>query len=111
VDAQLQVGEASSTVTVTGGMPAVNTADATVGQTTTSEQITTLPLVNRTPYSLLTLTPGVQSTQSAITLGFPAQRTFINGGSDATMGSVKLLPGWRSEYFVFKEHGKCCTES
>lgn len=88
VDAQLQVGQASSTVTVVGGVPAVNTSDATVGQTTTSEQITTLPLVNRTPYSLLTLTPGVQNTSSAITLGFPAQRTFINGGADATMGSV-----------------------
>lgn len=88
VDAQLQIGEATSTVTVEGGLPAVNTSDATIGQTTTSEQITTLPLVNRTPYSLLTLTPGVQNTQNAITLGFPAQRTFINGGADATMGSV-----------------------
>jgi hypothetical protein len=88
VDAQLQLGEATSTVTVEGGVPVVNTADATVGQTTTTEQITTLPLVNRTPYSLLTLIPGVQNTSSAITLGFPAQRTFINGGSDATMGSV-----------------------
>jgi len=80
VDAQLQLGEASSTVTVEGGLPTVNTSDATVGQTTTSEQITTLPLVNRTAYSLLTLTPGVQNTSSAITLGFPAQRTFINHG-------------------------------
>ena len=88
VDAQLQLGQASSTITVEGGVPAVNTADATVGQTTTSEQITTLPLVNRTAYTLLTLTPGVQNTSSAITLGFPAQRTFINGGADATMGSV-----------------------
>jgi len=88
VDAHLQLGEATSTVTVEGGVPAVNTADATVGQTTTTEQITTLPLVNRNPYSLLTLTPGVQSTQNAIALGFPAQRTFINGGTDATMGSV-----------------------
>ena len=63
VAAHLQLGEATSTVTVEGGVPAVNTADATVGQTTTTEQITTLPLVNRNPYSLLTLTPGVQSTQ------------------------------------------------
>ncbi|MFL6449496.1 MAG: carboxypeptidase regulatory-like domain-containing protein [Bryobacteraceae bacterium] len=88
VDAHLQLGEATSTITVEGGVPAVNTSDATVGQTVTTEQITTLPLVNRNPYSLLTLTPGVQSTQDAIALGFPAQRTFINGGTDATMGSV-----------------------
>lgn len=88
VDAHLQLGEASSTITVEGGVPAINTSDATVGQTVTTEQITTLPLVGRNAYSLLTLTPGVQNTQNAIALGFPAQRTFINGGADATMGSV-----------------------
>ena len=30
----------------------------------------------------------MQNTGNAIALGFPAQRTFINGGADATMGSV-----------------------
>ena len=72
-------------------MAAVNTSEATVGQTVESQQIISLPLVNRSVYSLLTLTPGVQSTSNAITLGFPAQRTFINGGSDATMGSVNYF--------------------
>ena len=88
VDAKLEIGEATSTVTVEGGVAAVNTTDAVVGQTINRQQIGELPLVNRNAYSLLTLTPGVQSTQNAITLGFPAQRTFINGGSDATMGST-----------------------
>ncbi len=88
VDARLEIGETSNTVTVEAGVPLVNTTDATVGQTVTTQQITTLPIVNRSVYSLLTLTPGVQNTQNAIALGFPAQRTFINGGADATMGSV-----------------------
>jgi hypothetical protein len=88
LDAKLEVGEAASTIRVEGAPPAVNTSDATVGQTVATEQITTLPLVNRNVYSLLTLTPGVQNTTNAIALGFPAQRTFINGGADATMGSV-----------------------
>ncbi len=88
VDAHLEIGEAASTIRVEASAPLVNTSDATVGQTVTAEQVTTLPLVNRNAYSLLTLTPGVQSTANAIALGFPAQRTFINGGSDATMGSV-----------------------
>jgi Carboxypeptidase regulatory-like domain len=88
VDATLQIGEASSTVTVEAAAPAVNTSDATVGQTVTTAQITTLPLVNRDVYSLLTITPGVQHTESLNKLGFPSQRTFINGGADATMGSV-----------------------
>ena len=49
---------------------------------------------HRCPWSIApsircsTLTPGVQITHNAIALGFPAQRTFINGGADATMGSV-----------------------
>ena len=88
VDAHLEVGEAASTVEVQGTAPLVNTEDATVGQTVGTDQITTLPLVNRNVYSLLSLTPGVQYTANAIALGFPAQRTFINGGADATMGSV-----------------------
>ena len=88
VDAHLLVGDATATVTVEASAPLVNTTDATVGQTVNKEQITTLPLVNRSVYSLLNITPGVQNTGNAIALGFPAQRTFINGGSDATMGSV-----------------------
>jgi len=88
VDAHLEIGETTNTITVEGGAPLVNTTDATVGTTVDTQQITTLPIVNRSVYSLLGLTPGVQNTQNAITLGFPAQRTFINGGSDATMGSV-----------------------
>ena len=88
VDARLEVGETTAAVTVNAAAVAVNTTDATVGQTVSTEQITTLPIVNRSVYSLLTLTPGVQNTTNAIALGFPAQRTFINGGADATMGSV-----------------------
>ncbi|MBS1855832.1 MAG: TonB-dependent receptor [Acidobacteria bacterium] len=88
VDAHVEIGETTNTITVEGGAPLVNTTDATVGQTVDTQQITTLPIVNRSVYSLLNLTPGVQNTSTAITLGFPAQRTFINGGSDATMGSV-----------------------
>jgi hypothetical protein len=88
VDAHMEVGEASSTVEVQATAPLVNTEDAAVGQTVGTDQITTLPLVNRNVYSLLSLTPGVQYTANAIALGFPAQRTFINGGADATMGSV-----------------------
>ena len=88
VDAHLELGDAASEIRVEGAAPSVNTTEASVSQTIGTEQITTLPLVNRNVYSLLTLTPGVQNTTNAIALGFPAQRTFINGGSDATMGSV-----------------------
>ena len=91
VDAKLQIGAATSTITVAAAAPAVNTSEASVGQTVEGVQINTLPLVNRSVYSLLTLTPGVQNTSNAIALGFPAQRTFVNGGADATMGSVNYF--------------------
>ena len=91
VDGTLPVGGTATSVTVETAAPAVNTTDAAVAQTVDSAQITALPIVNRSVYSLLPLTPGVQNTQNAITLGFPAQRTFINGGSDATMGSVNYF--------------------
>ncbi len=61
-------------------------------------EITSLPLVERNVYTLLDLTPGVQSNNngvaaastgtSSLILGFPEQRTLINGGTDGGTGSV-----------------------
>ena len=70
VDVRLQVGDSTATITIESAAPLVNTTDSTVGQTVNEEQITTLPLVNRSVYSLLSLTPGVQQTGNAIALGF-----------------------------------------
>src|SRR5262249_21571640 len=60
--------------------------------------IQSLPLVDRNVYTLLDLTPGVQSNNngiasassgtSSLVLGFPEQRTLINGGADGGTGSV-----------------------
>jgi hypothetical protein len=44
--------------------------------------------VGRNVYSLLNLTPGVESTGNSIVLGYPEQRTMINGGVDGGTGSV-----------------------
>jgi hypothetical protein len=93
VDAAMEIGELSQTVTVTGGAPLVNTTSAEVGRTVENAEVVNLPLVNRNVYQLLTLTPGVQynSTQfgqPSIVLGYPEQRTLINGGVDGGAGSV-----------------------
>ena len=109
--AGLEIGEAASTIQVEGAAPLVNTTDATVGQTVGTDQITTLPLVNRNVYSLLTLTPGVQQTSNAIALGFPAQRTFINGGADATMGSVNYYLDGGTEHVDPAQHRQHDTQS
>jgi len=99
VDVSLAVGQVNETVTITDSAPAeVNTSTSEIGRTIQSGEITSLPLVERNVYTLLDLTPGVQSNNngvaaastgtSSLILGFPEQRTLINGGVDGGTGSV-----------------------
>lgn len=99
VDISLEVGSVSEEVTIaTTATPEVNTNNAELGRTIQSKEIENLPLVERNVYTLLDLTPGVQSnnngvatasaTTSNLSLGFPEQRTLINGGTDGGTGSV-----------------------
>ena len=98
VDFALEVGQVNETVTITDETPQINTSSAELGRTIETKEIENLPLVERNVFALLDLTPGVQSnnagvaTASAATnnnvLGFPEQRTIINGGTDGGTGSV-----------------------
>jgi hypothetical protein len=98
VDVPLSVGQGSESVTVDEAPPEVNTTTAEIGRTIEATEITTLPLVDRNVYTLLDLTPGVQSNNngvatassgtSSLVLGYPEQRTLINGGTDGGTGSV-----------------------
>ncbi|HLK69653.1 MAG TPA: carboxypeptidase regulatory-like domain-containing protein [Bryobacteraceae bacterium] len=88
VDAILDVGTVTEEVDVTSTAPLVNTDNSQIGRTVENSEITTLPIVGRNVYSLLNLTPGVESTANSIVLGYPEQRTMINGGVDGGTGSV-----------------------
>jgi hypothetical protein len=98
IDLVLQLGAISETVTVEQATPLVNTATTDLSKTVDTAAIRSLPLVDRNVYSLLDLTPGVQSNNngvasasastSSLALGFPEQRTLINGGADSGTGSV-----------------------
>jgi len=88
VDATLDVGQITDSVEVVATAATVNTENAQIGRTVNTAEITTLPIVGRNVYSLLTLTPGVSSSGNSIVLGFPEQRTTINGGVDGGAGSV-----------------------
>jgi hypothetical protein len=98
VDQALSVGGVAETVNVAGEAPEVNTATADLSKTIDAAAIQSLPLVDRNVYTLLDLTPGVQSNNngvasassgtSSLVLGFPEQRTLINGGADGGTGSV-----------------------
>lgn len=99
IDIALEVGGVDEQVTITTAAPEINTSSTELGRTVQSQEIENLPLVERNVYTLLDLTPGVQSnngggiatasaTTSNLSLGFPEQRTLINGGTDGGTGSV-----------------------
>ena len=87
-DVKLQIGEVNQSVSVTSEIPLVNTSTPELGRTVENAEITNLPLVNRNVYTLLDITPGVQRNDNSIVLGYPEQRTLINGGTDGGAGSV-----------------------
>src|SRR5947208_10045074 len=89
-DVTLQIGKTGETVEVTDALPLINVTNPEIGRTVQNQEINQLPLVNRNIYSLLTLTPGVQRNNEGkdIVLGYPEQRTLINGGVDGGAGSV-----------------------
>jgi hypothetical protein len=87
-DASLDVGSQTEEVDVNATAALVNTENAQIGRTVEHSELTTLPIVGRNVYTLLTLTPGVTSSANSIVLGYPEQRTMINGGVDGGTGSV-----------------------
>jgi hypothetical protein len=88
VDAALDIGTMTEEVNVTASAPLVNTQNAQIGRSVENAEITSLPIVGRNVYTLLSLTPGVTSNSNSIVLGYPEQRTTINGGVDGGAGSV-----------------------
>ena len=95
LDITLDTQVSSPEIAVTGDAPLVNTSSVEIGRTIENQEIVNMPLVNRNAYQLLELTPGVQNSSfnpgqpnPVITLGYPEQRTFINGGVDGGVGSV-----------------------
>ena len=88
-DASMQIGAVTQVVSVEAAAPLVNTEDVTIGRLDREcRELSACPIVNRNVYTLLQLTPGVQSSQNSIVLGYPEQRTLINGGVDGGAGSV-----------------------
>jgi hypothetical protein len=88
VDATLDVGAVTEEINVSAEAPLVNTSNAEIGRSVANAEITTLPIVGRKVYTLLSLTAGVDSNANGIVLGYPEQRTMVNGGVDGGAGSV-----------------------
>lgn len=89
-DFQLQIGEASSTVTVTGEAPLVDSETAALGQAVSTRTVEELPIQGRNIFDLAGLTAGVQvnprasggtaSTGDTATPLFVQSDISINGG-------------------------------
>src|ERR1700691_4221894 len=77
LDAKLEVGQASTSVTVEGANVApIDTTDAQVSNVVDEKQMEALPLILRDPYQLILLTPGTTQTNSGLA-GFS-----VNGGRE-----------------------------
>src|SRR6266511_2466264 len=90
VDATIELGAVSETVSVVGDSPLVDTASAALARTVGQNEVLNLPLVNRDLYQLLSITGGVTSNTSSNSLGGPEQVTMINGSGAAQMGTVNF---------------------
>jgi hypothetical protein len=90
VDATIELGAVSETLTVVADAPLVETASASLSKVVGQNEVLNLPLVNRDLYALLNLTGGVNSNENSNSLGGPEQLTTINGSGRAQMGTVNF---------------------
>ncbi|MFN3326369.1 MAG: carboxypeptidase regulatory-like domain-containing protein [Bryobacteraceae bacterium] len=82
VDAKLELGEMTQTVTAEAAAPVVETSSTQIGAVNSARSVTQLPLSSRDTYQLLQLQPGVQS-QVGIDMLYGSDRAgvvSINGG-------------------------------
>ena len=96
LDFSLSVGSKSETITVRGGSPLLNTADASVSTVVDHEFVENLPLNGRSFSSLIDLTPGVVLISSNL---YDQGQFSVNGQrADANL----LSGGWRE-----RQSGNC----
>ena len=70
IDAQMQVGSASTSIEVTGGAPVVDPSRVNISVIIGKQEMDNLPLTSRNPYNFVLLQPGVSGHPNA-ELGIP----------------------------------------
>ena len=78
--AQLQIGEVTETIEVTGAVPLLQTEGGELGQVVEERKIRDLPLNGRNPFALAALTPGVSPGQNFGNNPLLLSNLGINGG-------------------------------
>ncbi|MBV8896886.1 MAG: carboxypeptidase regulatory-like domain-containing protein, partial [Acidobacteriaceae bacterium] len=97
VDFELQVGNSSQQITVSGEAPIVSTSTADVSGLVNQRQVETLPLNGRSYDELLTLNPGV--------VNFTWEKTGGVGVSNSTVGNNFAVSGNRPQQNLFLLNG------
>ena len=87
---QLQVGDATQSVTVTGEAPLVQSTSSSVQASVTETQMQDLPLNQRNPLTLTTLTPGTAITDVGTESGQQDNRGLTVNGLRATQNNFQL---------------------
>ncbi len=94
VDARLEVGAASESVTVTTESPLIESASSSVGQVISQKQLNELPLPGGAPSYLMQLSPGVSSLNAPTHGWLPQARDSVAnltvGGSRARNSEFQL---------------------
>lgn len=107
-DASLTIGSASATISVTSLPPALNTTDATIGNTIDSRSSQQLPVNGRSVLALATLVPGVESNIGATSEGFANRGVSVSAIriSGGVVGqNSDLLDGVSNENYYVGEIG------
>ncbi|MDE0263394.1 MAG: TonB-dependent receptor [Bryobacterales bacterium] len=85
---QLQIGEVTETIEVTGAVPLLQTEGGEMGQVVEERKIRELPLNGRNPFALAALTPGVAPGQNFGSNPLLLSNLGINGGRG---GATEIL--------------------
>ncbi len=85
----LKLGEATTTVEVTGAAALVDTSNPTLGETIEGKQITQLPLNGRNALNLALLTPGVTGGVYGENSNDPSNRNGENGGTELSVNGSR----------------------
>ncbi len=97
VDLELEIGQLTETVTVTGQAVQVDTRSTTIGTLVDDRRIQDLPLNGRNIIDLATLAPGIQTVSTTNRPSFGQQTIRMNGGRHFSVNY--LLDGGSMNYF------------
>ena len=97
IDVRLQVGSVTSSVTVSGDAPIVNTTTSDISGLVGAHEIKQLPLNGRSYDLLLTLNPGI--------VNFTSQKTGGTGISNSTTANNFAVSGNRPQQNIFLLNG------